>query len=393
MPQQHHWLNAHETGDIAPEVAKVMAAAITGPITAPTSRRRRDLVARARAAVEAKLELGEGYEVVFTSGAEEADAHVVTEAVQNFNVRTGMVAQVIISAADASAVAACCHRLRAAGRAKVVRVPVRPAGDPLGAGTVDPEGVQGAIRPDTCLISIEAVNPVTGAPNDLRMIGAVAARATVPFHSNLSLALLAGEAGCRPAALGLGAASLDFHRAGGPPGVGVLALQKRFAAGYEIRPLVPGLGPQALRGGPVAAHLVVGALETLRRALHPAPGVAAALRRAVGKALGDACDLGDYLASRRARKRARVVWLTGRLELRNEVVMMAVPGAQREELAEHLEQKGYWVRVPRDDELDCLDLPPRLYQGALSVAARGADAACAAGFAAALASAAPARDE
>lgn len=236
------------------------------------AREARRLLRRFRAHLAAAggfaLDGPQGYTVVFTSGGAEADCHVVTAAAGAYAARTGTLPHLITSAAEAPPLLACCLRLARARVAQLTVLPVRRCGaDAAGAepaGTVDPEELRRAIRPNTCLVSIAAAEGETGALNDLRALAAVARAARVPFHTDA--ARLYGQAELRPGDLGLAAFSVSFHRLHGPPGAGALVLRNDFLAGYGLGALVDGPQNGGLRGGLENVPALAGAFEACRRA-------------------------------------------------------------------------------------------------------------------------------
>ncbi|MFA6166947.1 MAG: aminotransferase class V-fold PLP-dependent enzyme [Gemmatimonadaceae bacterium] len=186
------------------------------------------------------------YDVVFTSGASESNAMIVTGAVRAYASRTGRMPHVVVSAAEHVSVLLCARRL---AREKMCQLTVLDVGRAGAAdlGLVTPAALHAALRPNTCLISIVAAARDTGALNDLKALARVARTANVPFHSDA--AQLFGRAHLRPGALGLDAFSATFHKLGGPPGVGVLVVSRRLVLGYDLSPLVYGPQSGGLRGG------------------------------------------------------------------------------------------------------------------------------------------------
>jgi cysteine desulfurase len=210
-------------------------------------RRARQTLDDAREAIAECLGAQAG-EVVFTSGATEADALAVRglqAARQDSAARPYLLVgatehQAVLDNADLAALTA------PAGAVRVVRVPV----DRL--GRADIEFVAGHLRRhgrQTGLISLMAANNETGAIQPLAEVCELAARHGVPVHSDWAQA--AGKLPLDFGRSGLAAASLSAHKLGGPVGLGVLLAGRRTA----IKPLTGGGGQErAIRSGTVDAR-------------------------------------------------------------------------------------------------------------------------------------------
>ena len=207
-----------------------------------------------------------GYTLVFTSGGSEGNAHVLTAAARAYATRTGELPHIVTSAAEHRSVLACCRRLTQDRMAQLTVLPVRGVGrESAGrAGTVDPEKLRQALRANTCLVSIVAANPETGALNDVRALGAIAHARRVPFHTDA--ALLFGKSRVLPADLNLDAFTVAFHKLHGPPGVGLLGLRNDFLEGYGLGALIPGSQNGGLRGGAENLPGIAGAFAAYKLA-------------------------------------------------------------------------------------------------------------------------------
>jgi cysteine desulfurase len=191
------------------------------------------------------LEGPDAYAVIFTSGASESNAAIVTGAVRAYAAKTNRLPHVVTSAAEHRSLLLCCRRLAAERLCQLTELPVGQAGPGLGA--VAPADLAAALRPNTCLVSVMAANNETGVLNDVRALAAAAHRAGVPFHTDA--AQLFGKAAVRPRALGADAFSASFHKLHGPPGVGLLVVRRAFLEGYGLPPLVAGTQNGGQRGG------------------------------------------------------------------------------------------------------------------------------------------------
>ncbi len=178
---------------------------------------------QARRSVACSLDAGRPDQVVFTSGATEADnaalfgiASAVRESKRRGN--GGFKGHVVSSQIEHDAVLAALARLERAGFDVTY---LRPNRD----GFVEVERLQEALRPDTVLVSIQAANSETGAIQPVEQLAGVAHDAGACFHTDATQAL--GKTELSLERLGVDAASFSAHKVGGPKGVGALFLRSR----------------------------------------------------------------------------------------------------------------------------------------------------------------------
>lgn len=176
--------------------------------------------------IGAILDLKLDYEVTFTGSALEGHIHIITSTVRRFLMKVKSLPHIIISKNDRKEVIDHLEQLRNDQLCyyTVLR-------------TIDPDALNAIIRTSTCLISIAAVNEA-GVIYDLRSLASVAHREQIPFHSDASL--LAGRVDFLPNFYGVDAFTMSFHRIGGPPGVGLMAIKRTYLEGYKLYPLIKG---------------------------------------------------------------------------------------------------------------------------------------------------------
>ena len=92
-------------------------------------------------------------------------------------------------------------------------------------GAITPESVRAAIRPDTRLIALMAVNNETGVKTDIESIAAIAQETRIPFLVD-GVALLGKEFFTIPA--GVSAMCFSGHKLHAPKGVGFAILRKNL---------------------------------------------------------------------------------------------------------------------------------------------------------------------
>lgn len=122
-------------------------------------------------------------------------------------------------------------------------------------GAITASAVRNAIRPQTCLIALMAVNNETGVKTDLAEIGAVAEENKIPFVVD-GVAWVGKERVAIPA--GVSALCFSGHKFHGPKGSGGVIVRSSF----QFSPLLIG-GPQEYqkRGGTENLSAIVGLSE------------------------------------------------------------------------------------------------------------------------------------
>lgn len=186
---------------------------------------------KAAAAVEAARESvaaligARQQEIVFTSGGTESDNHAIFGIVAAAAGKSA--AHIITSPIEHEAVLNTCEELEKRGVA-VTYLPVDRD------GSVDPQSVKDAIRPETVLISIMHANNELGTVQPLAEIGSIAAEADVYFHTDAVQS--AGKIPIDVTAMHLDLLSISGHKLYAPKGVGALYVR----GGTRLRQFIYG---------------------------------------------------------------------------------------------------------------------------------------------------------
>ncbi|XP_047048121.1 cysteine desulfurase, mitochondrial-like [Lolium rigidum] len=184
-------------------------------------------------------------EIFFTSGATECNNIAVKGAMHFYRDRRR---HVITTQTEHKCVLDSCRHLQQEGF-DVTYLPVRPD------GLVDLAQLRDAIRPDTGLVSVMAVNNEIGVVQPLEEIGRLCREHGVHFHTDAAQAL--GKIPINVNQMGIGLMSLSAHKIYGPKGVGALYLRRRPR--IRVEPQMSGGGQErGIRSGTVPTPLVVG---------------------------------------------------------------------------------------------------------------------------------------
>jgi cysteine desulfurase len=209
------------------------------------------------------LEGPEGYTVIVTSGAAESNAHMLTVTARAYATRTGKLPHIITSTIDDDTVTETARQLVRDGLAQLTIIPANVAGKGLqsNTGAIDPDTLRTAIRPNTCLISITSACRETGAIINVKGLSRVAHQRQIPYHTDATH--IYGKSALKFSGLGVDAFTASFHPIGGPPGVGLLAIQNNVVRGYGLAPFIPGEN-SVHRGGIVNVPGIAGAFSALK---------------------------------------------------------------------------------------------------------------------------------
>ncbi|PZE55101.1 cysteine desulfurase [Curtobacterium sp. MCPF17_047] len=240
------YLDRAATTPVRREVLEAMWPYLTGTFGNPSSTHGiGDAAARglagARSVVAGALGCRPG-EVVFTSGGTEG----ANTAVKGIALAAPRGRHVVTSAVEHEAVLESCRYLERFHGFDVTVLPVEPD------GTVAPETLRAALRPDTTLVSIAHADNEIGTVQDVPRLAAIAHEVGARFHTDAVQSAPWLPVGLD--VLGVDAVSVSGHKLGATKGTGALAVR----SGVRFEPLVHGGGQE--RGRRSGTEDVAGAV-------------------------------------------------------------------------------------------------------------------------------------
>ena len=183
-------------------------------------------------------------ELVWTSGATESNNLALKGIAQGAGERRHLVT----SALEHKAVLDTVNELERLGLA-VTRLL------PDAQGLIQPEAVRAALRPDTLLVSLMAVNNELGSITDIASIGAIVREQGALFHVDAAQAV--GKVLVDLQQVPVDLMSFSAHKVYGPKGIGALYVGPR--ARPALRAQIHGGGHEGgLRSGTLATHQIAG---------------------------------------------------------------------------------------------------------------------------------------
>jgi cysteine desulfurase len=246
------YLDYAATTPVDPRVAEVMQRYLTldGTFANPASRSHM-LGWQAEQAVEsarrqvADLIAADPREIVWTSGATEAD-NLALIGFMRANRERGQ--HLVTSIVEHKAVVDTAAALEREGFEVTW---LTPGAD----GRITPEQLREAMRPDTALVSLMAVNNELGCIHDLASLSEVAHAGGAAFHVDAAQGV--GRIDLDVGRLGIDLMSLSGHKTYGPKGIGVLYVRR--SQEVRIEPLIHGGGHErGMRSGTLATHQIAG---------------------------------------------------------------------------------------------------------------------------------------
>lgn len=250
------YLDYSATTPIDPRVAEKMIPWLTGQFGNPASRSHAYGWAAEKAVEEAREEVAkyinaDPREIVWTSGATEAD-NLAIKGAAHFYKDKGK--HLITVKTEHKAVLDSMRHLETEGF-EVTYLDVQED------GMLDLDVLKAAIRPDTTLVSVMAVNNEVGVIQDIEAIGEICREKGIVFHCDATQAT--GKMQLDMQKLKIDLMSLSSHKVYGPMGIGALYVRRKPR--IRIEPQIHGGGHErGMRSGTLAVHQIVGMGEAYR---------------------------------------------------------------------------------------------------------------------------------
>ena len=192
-------------------------------------------------------------EIVFTSGATEANNHAILGAA--IAARGSSRNRIIVSSIDHKCVLAAAQAAQDLFGFVVEIAPVDAR------GFIDLEWLERSLNDDVLLVSVIAVNNEIGTIQDIEAIADAVHRVGAMFHSDCAQAPIATS--MEDIAAHVDMLSLSGHKIYGPKGIGALFINRSIRG--RVSPIIFGGGQQQnLRSGTVPTPLAVGMGEAAR---------------------------------------------------------------------------------------------------------------------------------
>lgn len=345
------YLDNAATTRVCPEAAdiayKTMLENYGNPSSTHTKgREAKAVLDNARKQLAAALDCAPG-EVYFTSCGSEGDNWAIINGAESMR-RKGL--HIISSEVEHDAVRKSMDELKRRGFEVTM---LKPESD----GSISPEAVIAALRPDTVLVSLMMVNNETGAVTDIAAVSKALkkAKSIALLHTDAVQGFMKVPFSAKR--LGADMITVSGHKIHAPKGIGALYIK----TGVKIKPyIIGGAQESGLRAGTEAMPQIA------------AFGKACELAKA---SMADATErmarLRQYAAERIVAEMPEAVIIGGGAP---HILSVSLPGWRSEVLMNYLEAKGVFVsrssackKGGRSHVLEAMGLPAEVIDGAVRI--------------------------
>jgi cysteine desulfurase len=252
IPARPIYMDHHATTPVDPRVLEVMlpyftecfgnAASVDHEYGGVAKR----AVENAREQIAQVIHANSPDEIIFTSGATEADNLAILGVAEQY-ANKGM--HIITCLTEHHAVLDPCHYLQSKGW-QVTYLPVDQY------GLVDLDALQKAITPQTVLISVMAANNEIGTIAPIAEIGNIARQHGILFHTDATQAV--GHIPIDVAEMNIDLLSMSAHKFYGPKGIGALYVRKVYPRVRLVSQMHGGGHERGMRSGTLNVPGIVG---------------------------------------------------------------------------------------------------------------------------------------
>ena len=345
------YLDNAATTRVCPEAAdiayKTMLETYGNPSSTHTKgREAKAVLDNARKQLAAALDCAPG-EVYFTSCGSEGDNWAIINGAESMR-RKGL--HIISSEVEHDAVRKSMDELKRRGFEVTM---LRPEPD----GSISPEAVIAALRPDTVLVSLMMVNNETGAVTDIAAVAKVLkkAKSIALLHTDAVQGFMKVPFSAKR--LGADMITVSGHKIHAPKGIGALYIK----TGVKIKPyIIGGAQESGLRAGTEAMPQIAAfgkACELAKASMDDATERMARLRQ--------------YAAERIVAEMPEAVIIGGGAP---HILSVSLPGWRSEVLMNYLEARGVFVsrssackKGGRSHVLEVMGLPAEVIDGAVRI--------------------------
>lgn len=345
------YLDNAATTRVCPEAAdiayKTMLETYGNPSSTHTKgREAKAVLDNARKQLAAALDCAPS-EVYFTSCGSEGDNWAIINGAESMR-RKGL--HIISSEVEHDAVRKSMDELKRRGFEVTM---LKPESD----GSISPEAVIAALRPDTVLVSLMMVNNETGAVTDIAAVAKVLkkAKSIALLHTDAVQGFMKVPFSAKR--LGADMITVSGHKIHAPKGIGALYIK----TGVKIKPyIIGGAQESGLRAGTEAMPQIAAfgkACELAKASMNDATERMAQLRQ--------------YAAERIVAEMPEAVIIGGGAP---HILSVSLPGWRSEVLMNYLEAKGVFVsrssackKGGRSHVLEAMGLPAEVIDGAVRI--------------------------